>query len=74
MNLIIDVGNSWVKMAVYNGSHILHHKSMQQEDLKGEVQKVIRAYPKITHIILAAVNPVTNEIIDILKMNSETHI
>ncbi|MBT8234975.1 MAG: type III pantothenate kinase [Bacteroidia bacterium] len=74
MNLIIDVGNSWVKMAVYNGSQILHHKSMQQEDLKGEVQKVIRAYPKISHSILAAVTPVANEIIDILKKNSETHV
>jgi len=74
MNLIIDVGNSWVKMAVYNGSQILHHKSMQQEDLKREVQKVIRAYPKISHSILAAVTPVANEIIDILKKNSEAHI
>jgi len=74
MNLIIDVGNSWVKMAVYNDRQILHHKTMLQEDLKREVQKVIRAYPKITHSMLAAVTPVANEIIDLLKKNSETHV
>jgi type III pantothenate kinase len=74
MNLIIDVGNSWVKMAVYNDRQILHHKSMLQEDLKREVQKVMRAYPKITHSMLAAVTPVANEVIDLLKKNSETHV
>ncbi|NND14770.1 MAG: type III pantothenate kinase [Eudoraea sp.] len=74
MNLIIDVGNSWVKMAVYNDQQIIHHKSMLQEDLKREVQKVIRAYPKITHSILSAVTPVANEIVDMLKKNSETHV
>lgn len=74
MNLIIDVGNSWVKMAVYNDRQILHHKSMLQEDLKREVQKVMRAYPKIAHSMLAAVTPVANEVIDLLKKNSETHV
>ena len=74
MNLIIDVGNSWVKLAVYNDKQIVHHKAIAMEELKREVQKALRAYPKITHSILSAVAPVEYEIIELLKKHSECHV
>ena len=74
MNLIIDVGNSWVKLAVYNEKQIIHHKAIAIGELKHEVQKALRAYPKITYSILSAVAPVEYEIIEILKKHSECHV
>ena len=74
MNLIIDVGNSWVKLAVYNDKQIVHHKTISMADLKQEVQKALRAYPKIKYSILSAVAPVEYEIIDLLKSNSQCHV
>lgn len=74
MNLIIDVGNSWVKLAVYNQKQIVHHKVIPMEDLKREVQKALHAYPKIRYSILSAVAPVEYATIELLKKNSECHI
>ena len=74
MNLIIDVGNSWVKLAVYNDKQIVHHKAIAIEELKHEVQKALRAYPKIKYSMLSAVAPVEYQIIELLKNQSECHI
>ena len=74
MNLIIDVGNSWVKLAVYNDKQIVHHKAIAIKELKHEVLKALRAYPKIEYSILSAVTPVEYEIIETLKKHTECHV
>lgn len=74
MNLIIDVGNSWVKLAVYNDKQIVHHKTISMTELKLEVQKALRAYSRIRYSILSAVAPVEYEIIELLNTHSECHV
>ena len=55
MNLIIDIGNSSVKLAVFEENSILDFNRTHIGDLEGSVQKILTYYPKVKQIILASV-------------------
>ena len=78
MNLIIDVGNSRVKMAVFNNSELIHYEIFTYENMLKESLMLIENYGCKKGII-SFVGPVKkNEInelkskIDLIILNSET--
>jgi type III pantothenate kinase len=55
MNLVVDVGNSLVKYAVFNLQHkLVVSKSIAKANLKEELNRLFLAYPKISNSILSA--------------------
>ncbi|MFD1293468.1 type III pantothenate kinase [Lutibacter holmesii] len=80
MNLIIDVGNSRVKMAVFNKSELIHYEIFTYENLLKEALALIENY-KCKQGIISFVGPIKkNEIIvleskiDLIILNSETKL
>ena len=55
MNLVIDIGNSRVKLAVFKQSLMLFFNQKSIVDLECSVTEILANYPKIEHILLASV-------------------
>ncbi len=55
MNLIIDVGNTFVKLAVYKGQVLQDKKSCEKENFLNVLQDISDAYPKINEAIVSSV-------------------
>ncbi|WP_424495214.1 type III pantothenate kinase [Salinimicrobium sp. GXAS 041] len=56
MNLVIDVGNSFMKLAVFQGSELLEKKVVSKENFEEEIQKIFQQHPKIDRKILSSVS------------------
>jgi type III pantothenate kinase len=57
MNLVIDVGNTLVKMAVFNRLEIIHHSSHPDLDIN-TIQKLIADFPEIRKCIVGSVRTI----------------
>lgn len=56
MNLIVDVGNSFVKIAVFQGDELLERKTVAPQDLEKNLQEIFSSYPTIGDGILSSVS------------------
>ena len=62
MNLVIDVGNTLVKMAVFNGREIIHHSTYPNIDTTA-INKLKNEFPGIKSCILGSVRNIPAELI-----------
>lgn len=81
MNLIIDVGNSFVKLAVFQTDKLIHKDQIQLSALLTTVEKLKTSYPLINRLIIASVNHLTEEDrstlasrFEVLELSSETKL
>jgi type III pantothenate kinase len=73
MNLIIDIGNSQVKIAIFNNRKIL--KSMTIDEINPEVIYELKShYPELTQAILCSVAVVDDKLIEFLKKEFDLFI
>lgn len=79
MNLIIDVGNTFVKLAVFQGNVLFEKFIVQHDDFLNEAKQVLNKYPIISKGIISSVGKlniediqVVKSEIDLLILNSET--
>lgn len=69
MNLIIDVGNSRIKLAVYSSKGLISKKVIQAEVISETVSSLISKYPSIDHAIISSVGSIDKKAIkEIEKM------
>ncbi len=61
MNLIIDIGNTRVKLAVFKHNSILSRKTVQKNFFIKEIEKIILAQPTITKAIVSSVDNFSKE-------------
>lgn len=54
MNLIVDIGNTQIKVAVFELDSIIAHFIFDEKDFSGEIKKIIEKYP-IKQCILSSV-------------------
>ncbi|MFC4723347.1 type III pantothenate kinase [Geojedonia litorea] len=78
MNLIIDIGNTLVKLAVFHQDNLLHKLVCKPEDIITEVQKLIDEFPKLKKGIISKVGKLksselekTKNQIELLELNSK---
>ncbi|AVI51060.1 type III pantothenate kinase [Pukyongia salina] len=69
MNLIIDVGNTRIKLAVFNEGQLLHNFVCDAEDFTNTLNLIHREYPGITHCILASVGKFSEANISLLQQH-----
>lgn len=72
MNLVLDIGNSYFKVAVFKGEDIIHLsscKNIEFEKLRNEIQKLKKQYSKIENVILSSVSFECIELDDFLLKN-----
>lgn len=55
MNLVIDIGNTLVKMAVFQGDTILKKKTFLRQDFLKNFEELQQKYPQISHSIISSV-------------------
>lgn len=63
MNLVIDIGNTRVKTAVFKENTMLNNDSLNLVNFSDHVDKIIQKYP-IKHVIISSVGDFKDEFID----------
>lgn len=58
MNLVIDIGNTLVKMAVFQDATLLKKKTSLRQDLLKNIEEIFQTHPKITHSLLSSVGKI----------------
>jgi len=81
MNLIIDVGNSLAKLAVFQGSELIEKKAIKLELLRKQVDVLRKKYKVIEKAIISSVGKLKKEDMiylkihfDVQELNSKTAI
>lgn len=67
MNLIVDVGNTFVKFAVFKDNTLFHKVSFELSEFNIEFNKIKKAYPKIKKSIVSSVGRLTKKQVEIIK-------
>lgn len=71
MNLIVDVGNTFVKFAVFQNDELIHKVSFKLSKFKKEFKKLKRDFPKLKTAIISSVGRLSKEEIEIVKEELE---
>ncbi len=58
MNLIIDVGNSKVKLAVFSKGKLMRKRSVDHAEMKQHVDELLQTFKSIDHVIFASVGKI----------------
>lgn len=56
MNLILDVGNSFAKLAVFQDDELLQKETVEKHQLQGRAEEILNNFPQIGRIILSKVS------------------
>ncbi|WP_072989860.1 type III pantothenate kinase [Pseudozobellia thermophila] len=73
MNLIVDVGNTSVKLAVFDNGTVIFYQKGDRENLAGQVKKICEDYPQISYGIVSAVGELDRKVIAVLKVFCEVY-
>ncbi len=60
MNLIIDAGNTYTKIAVFHNGLLYHKESVNRKNLS-QLSAILKTYPTINRAIVSSVSSVTSE-------------
>ena len=59
MNLVIDAGNTAVKLAVFDQNQLIRQEVCAYEQVLSEIEKLFQSYPDISYALLSIVGPWT---------------
>ncbi len=71
MNLIIDIGNTFTKIAVFQKAELLQKQQAITADTTRLIKEVLQKFPKIERSILAAVADVSQSTLEVLQKNTK---
>ncbi|NJB71878.1 type III pantothenate kinase [Saonia flava] len=74
MNLVIDCGNTIVKMAVFESGTVIFHEKTELTDFSKKVKKVCDAFPDITHGIVSSVGFLSKKDLAVLSLFCPVHL
>ncbi|GGX22765.1 type III pantothenate kinase [Aquimarina muelleri] len=72
MNLVIDVGNTFTKLGVFEGSEIVYKKIIKQENFRDTIQKIREEYPDIKNAIISSVSNLQDSYIKYIQLSFDT--
>ena len=74
MNLILDVGNTFAKLAVFNNGRLIHDESTAVSNMNEKATAIFLIYPRIDWAIIAAVVDLKEIDIDAITGLCKVHI
>jgi type III pantothenate kinase len=80
MNLIVDVGNTFVKFAVYSNGKLRNKESFKLSEFETHYEKIINKYSKIASAIISSVGRLSKKDVglfkdlEVLELNSRTKV
>jgi len=69
MNLIIDVGNTFIKLAVFKKNELVHKISSSLEEFIGSLAAIHVSFPEITHGIVSSVGSFSEAQLKVLEVS-----
>ncbi|KJD31129.1 pantothenate kinase [Tamlana nanhaiensis] len=73
MTLVIDVGNTFIKLAVFNNDALLLKKVVSENAVIHGVEDIKNRYPKLNTAIISSVGSLKNETIHFLQSQFKLH-
>ena len=73
MNVIIDAGNTAVKLAVFDKGKMIFHQNAEVQHVARQVKEICDYYPKITHGIISSVGNLDHKVPAVLAVFCEVH-
>ena len=67
MNLIVDVGNTFVKFAIYEDANLIHKISFKLTELKKQYISLKKDFPKLKYAIISSVGRLSKQQIEVIK-------
>jgi len=73
MNLVIDAGNTSVKLAVFDKGKLIFHQNVKTKRVARQVKEICDHYPKITHGIVSSVGNLDHKVLAVLAIFCSVH-
>jgi type III pantothenate kinase len=73
MNLIIDVGNTWVKLAIFSREGLVLLEQITKNDFCHKIRSLFTRYPGIRHSIVSNVGGLEKKELDVVAVFTEVH-
>ncbi|MBF8148569.1 type III pantothenate kinase [Winogradskyella sp. F6397] len=67
MNLIVDVGNTYVKFAVFNKADLIYKLSFKLNEFKIQYKTLKKSFPKLEKAIISSVGHLSDEHVELIK-------
>jgi len=81
MNLIVDVGNTYVKFAIYNDANLIYKVSFKLIEFKKQYKILKKDFPKLKNAIIASVGHLSkvqveliNKDLNVIELSSKTKL
>lgn len=74
MNLIIDIGNTLIKYAVFENVSIVHFETSESVLFLSKIKNLFQEYPTIRRSIISSVGKLENKERDIVSLFSKVHV
>jgi len=74
MNLVIDAGNTNVKLAVFDKANLIGFKKTNLLHFTKEVKLIFDQFPEISHALIASVGALDKKSIQIVSLFAEVHL
>jgi type III pantothenate kinase len=82
MNLIVDAGNTYIKVAVFQGDKMLAHESFEKKLFQKKIEKLLKIHTEIDQMITSSVTKLSNHTkqflanldIKVLKLTHKTNV
>ncbi|MAZ71581.1 MAG: pantothenate kinase [Flavobacteriaceae bacterium] len=71
MNLIVDVGNTYIKLAVFEQSKLLHVMRVTKENVLETLEKVFHDFPEVSKAIISSVGNFPDTALQLLQNKLE---
>lgn len=73
MNLVVDVGNTLIKLAVFENGKLLIDQPVQSNSFLGKVKELFEIYPKINRAIVSSVGDMAQKEVKVLSLFCAVH-
>ena len=74
MNLVIDIGNSFTKYAIFDNRQLVYFDTSESSIFVTQIKQLFEAYPKIQRALISAVGPLQNKEKEIMALFCKVHV
>lgn len=74
MNLVVDIGNTFVKFAVFDKNTLIFDERFKLEEFTARVKKLFKRYPGIERAIYASVGATDKTYLTVLTLFCKVHV
>lgn len=74
MNLVVDIGNTYIKFAVFKKNELLFDEYFEASVFLEKVKAIFAAFPEISRAILSAVGQMDGKAVEVLSLFCKVHV